>query len=64
MRVLAGPVVAGALAAAAMAATRDELGLALAVGALLYVPALVVFERLAFPSDAQVLWSFVRRRAE
>jgi O-antigen/teichoic acid export membrane protein len=63
-RVLAGPAVAGALAAAAMAVTRDDLGLVLAVGALLYVPALVIFERLAFPSDARALWSFVRRRAE
>jgi O-antigen/teichoic acid export membrane protein len=63
-RVLAGPALAGGLAALGMSAFRDDLGPALAVGALVYVPALVLFERLAFPADARALWNFVRRRAE
>jgi O-antigen/teichoic acid export membrane protein len=63
-RVLAGPVLAGGLAALGMAAFRDDLGPALAVGALVYVPTLVLFERFAFPADARALWNFVRRRAE
>ena len=63
-RVLAGPILAGALAALAMAAFRDDLGPALAVGAAVYVPVLVVFEWLAFPSDARALRDFVLRRAE
>jgi len=63
-RVLAGPALAGGLAALGMAALRDDLGPALAIGALLYVPALVLFERLAFPADARALWRFVLRRAE
>ena len=54
-RVLAGPLLAGALAALAMAPFRDDLGPALAVGAAVYVPVLVVFERLAFPADARAL---------
>ena len=63
-RVLAGPALAGGLAALGMAGFRDDLGSALAIGALLYVPALVLFERLAFPADARALWGFVLRRAE
>ena len=63
-RVLAGPLLAGALAALAMAAFRDDLGAALAVGAAVYVPVLVVFERLAYPADARALRDFVLRRAE
>jgi len=63
-RVLAGPALAGSLAALAMAATRDDLGPALVAGALVFLPTLVLFERLAFPADARALWSFVLRRAE
>jgi O-antigen/teichoic acid export membrane protein len=63
-RVFAGPLLAGALAALVMAAFRDDLAPALAVGAALYVPVLVVFERLAFPADARALRDFVLRRAE
>jgi O-antigen/teichoic acid export membrane protein len=63
-RVLAGPVLAGGLAALGMAAFRDDLGPALAVGALVYVPTLVLFEQFAFPADARALLNFVRRRAE
>jgi O-antigen/teichoic acid export membrane protein len=63
-RVLAGPLLAGALAALAMAAFRDDLGPALALGAAVYVPALVVFEWLAFPADARALRDFALRRAE
>jgi O-antigen/teichoic acid export membrane protein len=63
-RVFAGPLLAGALAALVMAAFRDDLGLALVVGAALYLPVLVVFERLVFPADARALRDFVLRRAE
>lgn len=64
LRVLAGPLLAGALAALGMAAFRDDLGLGLAVGAALYVPVLVGFERIAFPTDARALQDFVLRRAK
>jgi O-antigen/teichoic acid export membrane protein len=63
-RVFAGSLVAGGLAALGMAAFQDDLAPALAIGAVLYVPALVVFERLVFPSDARALWNFVLRREE
>ena len=63
-RILAGPTLAGALAALGMAVFRDDLGPGLAAGALVYLPALVLFERLAFPADARALWGFVLRRAE
>ena len=63
-RVLAGPVLAGALAALVMAAFRDDLGPALAAGAAVYVSVLVAFEWLAFPADARALRDFVLRRAE
>lgn len=63
-RVLAGPLLAGGLAALGMAAFRNDLGPALAAGALVYVPALVLFERFVFPADARALWNFVRRTAE
>jgi O-antigen/teichoic acid export membrane protein len=63
-RVLAGPLLAGALAALAMAPVRDDLGAALTLGAAVYVPALIVFEWLVFPSDARALRNFVLRRAD
>jgi O-antigen/teichoic acid export membrane protein len=63
-RVFAGPLLAGAAAASVMAAVRDDLAPALAVGAALYVTVLVVFEGLVFPTDARALRNFVLRRAE
>jgi O-antigen/teichoic acid export membrane protein len=62
-RILAGPAIAGALAAGAMFVLRDELLLAIAAGGLLYAAALAVFERLAYPDDAQAIADFLRRRS-
>lgn len=64
LRVGAGPLLAGAVTALAMAPFRDDFGPALAVGAVLYVGVLVVFERLVFPADARALRDFVLRRAQ
>jgi O-antigen/teichoic acid export membrane protein len=56
-RVLAGPAVAGAAAAAAMWALRGELWAAAGVGALAYAATLFAFERVVFPQDARALLS-------
>jgi O-antigen/teichoic acid export membrane protein len=61
-RVLAGPCVAGALAAAAMLALHDEFALAVAAGAIVYLGALVGFERAVFPDDAREVLGFLRRK--
>jgi O-antigen/teichoic acid export membrane protein len=62
VRILAGPLLAGAVAAGLTAALRgSSFGLAAAAGLLGYVLALAVFERLAFPDDARAIAKFVRR---
>jgi O-antigen/teichoic acid export membrane protein len=62
-RVVAGPAIAGALAAAAMFLLRDQLPLAILAGGALYTAALAIFERLAYPDDAQAIADFLRRRS-
>jgi O-antigen/teichoic acid export membrane protein len=59
-RTLAGPAVATACAGAAMALLRGSTGTAMGVAAAVYVVALVAFEQLAFPEDANALWTFLR----
>jgi O-antigen/teichoic acid export membrane protein len=63
-RALAGPVLATALAAAAMAALAGTLGLAVAAGAAVYLAVLAVFERVVFPEDFAAAAQFVRRRRD
>ena len=57
------PLVAGAVAAAAMWPFRDELALAAAAGATAYLAALVAVEWIAFPDDVQAVLRFVRARS-
>ena len=45
-----------------MLVPRDDLLPAIAAG-MAYVLALVIFERLAYPDDAQAILDFVRRRS-
>jgi O-antigen/teichoic acid export membrane protein len=59
-RVLAGPVLASAVAAAAMVWLREEVIVAAAAGAIAYVALLIAFERVVFPQDARTLWSSFR----
>jgi len=62
-RIAGGPVVATLLAAGTMAALRDELAVAVAVGAAVYLVALVLFERFLFPEDARAVLDLLPRRA-
>jgi O-antigen/teichoic acid export membrane protein len=62
-RIAVGPVLATLLAAGTMAALRAELALAVAGGAVVYLVALVVFERFLFPEDAHAMLRLLRRRA-
>ena len=62
-RIAAGPVLATLLAAGTMAALRDELAPAAAGGAVVYLVALVLFERFLFPEDAHAMLDLLRRRA-
>jgi O-antigen/teichoic acid export membrane protein len=62
-RMLAGPVVATAVAALAMAPIRENAS-ALLAGAGAYVVVLVLFERAFFPDDARATLKLLRRRAE
>lgn len=59
-RVLAGPVLASAVAAAAMVWLREDVIVAAAAGAIAYVALLIAFERVVFPQDARTLWSSLR----
>jgi O-antigen/teichoic acid export membrane protein len=62
-RILAGPLVAGAVAAGLMALLRgSSFALAVAAGIVGYAVALALFERIAFPDDARAIVGFVRRR--
>jgi O-antigen/teichoic acid export membrane protein len=60
VRVLAGPALASALAAVAMALLADELLLAIAAGGVAYVAALVAFESAVYPQDARMVWASLR----
>lgn len=60
-RMLAGTLVAGALAAAVMVALRGLPAVALALGALAYLGVLVAFERRVYPEDAAAIRELLRR---
>ncbi|MGH3129801.1 MAG: flippase, partial [Gaiellaceae bacterium] len=60
-RRLAGPVLASALAALAMALLRGHLGLAVVAGAAAYLILLAAFEWLVLPEDARAISSLLRR---
>jgi stage V sporulation protein B len=62
-RILAGPAIAGATAAAMMLALSHLFPAAIATAAAAYVLTLLVFERLAYPEDARTLRRFIRREA-
>jgi len=62
LRILAGPLIAGAAAAALMALTRHTaLGLAIVAGLVGYIAVLAVFEWFAFPDDARAVTKFLHR---
>jgi O-antigen/teichoic acid export membrane protein len=56
------PLVAGALAAAAMFPFRDDFLIAALAGAAAYLPTLVIVERLVFPEDARAALRALRVR--
>jgi O-antigen/teichoic acid export membrane protein len=60
VRVLAGPALASALAAVAMAFLADELVAAVLVGGLVYVGTLAAFEAAVYPQDARTVWASLR----
>jgi O-antigen/teichoic acid export membrane protein len=60
-RLLAGPLVAGATAALAMAALRTDLPVALVAGALVYAAVLAAIEYRLYPDDARLVWRYIRR---
>jgi uncharacterized membrane protein len=62
LRILAGPLIAAAAAAALMAVTRDtSLALAIVAGLVGYIAVLGVFEWFAFPDDARAVTKFLHR---
>ena len=61
-RIAGGPVLATLLAAATMAALRDELAVAVLAGTAVYLVALVLFERLLFPEDADAVLKMLSRK--
>jgi O-antigen/teichoic acid export membrane protein len=62
-RILAGPAIAGAAAAAMMLALSHVFPAAIATAAAAYALTLFVFERLTYPEDARTLSRFIRREA-
>jgi O-antigen/teichoic acid export membrane protein len=60
-RVLAGPVVAGALSAGTMLLLGEWFLIAAAAGAIVYVAALLAFERRVYPDDAAQLRGMLKR---
>lgn len=60
-RVVGGPALAGAAAAAVMGALAREPALAAALAAVVYSTVLVAYERVAHPADASAVWAFLRR---
>jgi O-antigen/teichoic acid export membrane protein len=62
-RVGLAPLLAGAAAAAAMLPFRDEFLLASVAGSLVYVPALLLIERIVAPEEFAAAWRLVRQRA-
>lgn len=61
-RILSGPVAAGLPFSLAVFALRDHLFTAVIVGGVVYIAALAVFERVAYPEDARAIWAFLRGR--
>jgi O-antigen/teichoic acid export membrane protein len=59
-RVVAGPALASALAAVTMALLAQDLLLAAAAGAVVYVATLVAFESVVYPQDARPVWTSLR----
>ena len=62
LRVLAAPVLAALVSGVAMVALRGSFGLAVAAGAVLFIGALVFFERRFYPGDAAAMIAILRRR--
>jgi O-antigen/teichoic acid export membrane protein len=62
-RVAGGPALATVASAVGMAVFRGEVVLALAIGAVVYLAVLVVYERRVHPEDARSLGDFLRRRS-
>lgn len=60
--ITAGPVVASALAAGTMVLLYDTVVAAIAASAIVYLAALVLFERRFHPEDYDRMMRFVRRR--
>ncbi len=61
-RIAGGPVLATLLAAGTMAALRHDLAVAVLAGTAVYLVALVLFERLLFPEDADALLKMLSRK--
>jgi len=61
-RILAAPLLAALISAAAMVALRGSFGLAVLSGAVLFVGALVFFERRFYPGEAAAMVAILRRR--
>ncbi len=55
VRMLGGPVLASALAGAAMVLLRDHLAIAIAAGGVVYTASLIAFERKVYPQDARAI---------
>ena len=60
VRMLGGPLVAGAVTAGLMLVLRDSLAAAAIAGVVGYLVALVAFERLAYPQDLGAVTRFLR----
>jgi O-antigen/teichoic acid export membrane protein len=54
-RIIAGPVLASAVSAAAMVSFQDTLAIAIPLGITLYFAVLLAFERVRYPDDFAVL---------
>jgi O-antigen/teichoic acid export membrane protein len=60
-RIWSGPVAASALLALIAYVFRDNLGIAVVVGGIVYVVVLAAIERVVYPEDARRIWAFVRQ---
>jgi len=61
IRIVAGPLLGSAAAAAVMAALSGSLALAMPLGVASYLLVLLGFERVAFPEDLEVIAQFATR---
>lgn len=61
-RLLGGPVLAGAVAAALMLALRDHFPVAVILGAAGYLVTLGAFEHFVYPQDVSAVARFLRRK--